>query len=304
MSSGVPEPSDFSLVPFAEIVVPLLDAVGANSVVEVGADRGDFTRELLAWAARGDASVTAVDSEPRRELLALADASPELALVRELSSKALSELPLADVVIIDGDHNYHTVSEELRLIRARAGAASALPLLLIHDVGWPHARRDTYYEPDRIPDGERQPLAQDVMLAPGEQGTAQAGILFGWAAEREGGARNGVLTAVEDFIVASGELRLAIVPAFFGLGVLWTESAPWAGAVAQIVQPWDSSRLLQRLETLRVAHIVDRVKLARQEAVLRSMLGSRAFAVAERVSRLRGRKATLSRDQVRRALGD
>jgi hypothetical protein len=305
MPGDVPKPSDFSLVPFREIVMPLLDAVSPASVVEVGADRGDFTRELLAWAGGDGASVTAIDSEPRLELLRLAEANPELTLIRELSTEALSSLPLADALIIDGDHNYHTVSEELRLISGKAGASSAMPLLLIHDIGWPHARRDTYYEPDRVPQANRQPLAHEVMVAPGEPGTASAGILFGAAAAREGGARNGVLTAVEDFLAASEGLRLAIVPAFFGLGVLWPADAPWAGAVARIVEPWDSSPMLERLEALRVAHIVDRVKLARQEAVLRSMLSSRVFAMAERVSRLRGRRGpSLSREQVRRALDD
>ena len=28
-------------------------------------------------------------------------------------------------------------------------------------------------------------------------------------------------------------LRLAIVPAFFGFGLIWHEDAPWAGAVAE-----------------------------------------------------------------------
>jgi hypothetical protein len=305
MPGDVPKPSDFSLVPFGEIVMPLLDAVSPASVVEVGADRGDFTRELLAWAGGKGASVTAIDSEPRPELLRLSEAHPELTLIQELSTEALGSLPLADAMILDGDHNYHTVSGELRLIGDKAGASSAMPLLLVHDVGWPHARRDTYYEPERIPDDHRQPLVRDAMLAPGEPGVASAGIRFPAAAEREGGPANGVLTAIDDFMVERPGLRLAVVPAFFGLGVLWSEDAPWAEAVAAIVEPWDSSPLLERLESLRVAHIVDRVRLHRQEELLRSMLGSRAFSLAERVSRL-GRRggSRFSREQIKRSLGD
>ena len=51
-------------------------------------------------------------------------------------------------MIIDGDHNYYTVSEELRLIAERARTAP-LPLLLFHDVCWPHARRDDYFDARR-----------------------------------------------------------------------------------------------------------------------------------------------------------
>ena len=53
-------------------------------------------------------------------------------------------------MILDGDHNYYTLSEELRLIAERASGAR-LPLLIFHDIGWPLARRDAYYAPERIP---------------------------------------------------------------------------------------------------------------------------------------------------------
>ena len=51
-------------------------------------------------------------------------------------------------------------------------------------------------------------------------------------------------------------------------------------------------------------------RLARQEAVLRRLLESSAFAVAERLSRLRGARAwpaeqsVVSKDEIRRALDD
>ena len=41
-------------------------------------------------------------------------------------------------MILDGDHNYHTLSGELAAIAERA-EGSGMPLLLIHDIGWPHA---------------------------------------------------------------------------------------------------------------------------------------------------------------------
>ncbi|MGH2956566.1 MAG: class I SAM-dependent methyltransferase [Solirubrobacterales bacterium] len=296
-------PDAYSLANFGEIMFPCLEAISAESVIEVGAYRGDFTRELLAWAKDAGAEVTAIEPEPPPQLLELAERHPELKLVREESHEALASIPLADVVVIDGDHNYYTLSEELRLIEQTAGEGS-LPLLLFHDVCWPHARRDTYYAPERIPGEHRQPLARDATIAPGEPGLAEAGLEYPWAAEREGGPANGVLTAIEDFISGRGHLRLAVVPTFFGLGILWSERAPWADRVAVIVEPWDSSPMLQRLEADRVAHIVDQVRLRRQEQLLRSLLDSRAFALAERISRLRQRGAPVfSREQVRRVLG-
>ena len=103
----------------------LLEAVQPASVIEVGADRGDFTELLLDWARGSGARVVAVDPDPPPELLELAERHPELTLVRRPSTEALAELDPPDAVILDGDHNYHTVSEELKLIRATAGAAIA-----------------------------------------------------------------------------------------------------------------------------------------------------------------------------------
>ncbi len=43
-----------SLLNLAELLVELLDAAAARSVVEVGAYAGDLTRLLLEWAADAD----------------------------------------------------------------------------------------------------------------------------------------------------------------------------------------------------------------------------------------------------------
>src|SRR3954449_11533517 len=257
MSTGsAPKDWDFTLLPFARLILSLLDAVRPQAVIEVGADKGDFTAELLRWSG-GDAQVVAVDPDPAPELLALAEAHPELELLRRASPAALEETPPAAAIILDGDHNHHTLLAELRLIAQRS-EGSTMPLLLAHDLGWPHARRDTYYDPDRIPEEDRQPLARDVMVAPGNPGTVKAGVRFEWAAEREGGPRNGTLTAIEDFVEGRDGLRLVVVPAFFGFGALWHTDAPWSDAVAKLLDPFDRNPLVERLEANRVSQIVER----------------------------------------------
>jgi hypothetical protein len=302
-AGGAPIEWDFTLVPFAPLIAQLLDAVDPEVVIEVGADEGDFTGELLGWASGRRTEVIAVDPEPGTELIAL-EQRESLRLVREPSPAALLNLPHAGAIVLDGDHNYFTLSEELRLIQERS-SESGLPLLLVHDVGWPHARRDTYYSPERVPEEDRQPLAEDVCVAPGVTGTVKTGVIFRWAAEREGGPRNGVLTAVEDFVEARSEVRLAVIPAFFGLAALWPERAPWAAAVEALVEPWASNPMLARLEEVRVAHLIDHRRMELQEEQLRALLNSRAFTVAERIARVRGRGTpAISRDRIRRALED
>ena len=124
--------------------MPCLDAAGAGSVAEIGAFAGDLTRVLVAWAPVPTPG-PAIDPAPQDGLVALDREYPELTLVRETSLEALPKIELPDAIVIDGDHNYFTVSEELRLIGERAPGAE-LPLLLFHDVCWPHARRDDYFD--------------------------------------------------------------------------------------------------------------------------------------------------------------
>src|SRR3954453_10715230 len=125
-------------------MLPCLEAAGVRSVVEVGAFAGDLTRVLVAWAAGAGATVGAIDPSPQPGLVELAERHPELELIRETSLEALPRIPLPDAVVIDGDHNWYTVLEELRGIGDRGGGAE-LPLILFHDVCWPHARRDDYF---------------------------------------------------------------------------------------------------------------------------------------------------------------
>jgi hypothetical protein len=305
-----------SLSQSAELLLPALDAAGARSVAEVGAYAGDLTRFLVDWAAHAGAQVTAIDPAPQPDLVALAEARPELALVRQTSLDALPNVR-ADAVVLDGDHNWWTVTEELRLI----GARDPLPLVLFHDVAWPHARRDDYFDAAQIPADARHPVAGDRGgIFPGEAGLrAGGGLPYPRSAAHEGGPRNGVLTAVEDFAAARPDVRLVVVPVFFGFGAVWSRGAPYADALERLLAPWDRHPLLERLEANRVhqlatahSHLREiwrlRERVARQEAVLRRLLDSRAFGVAERLSALRGRAgiapehSLVSREELRRAL--
>ena len=196
---------------------------------------------------------------------------------------------------------------------------------MFHDVGWPHGRRDAYWDYERIPAEHRQALETHPRILPGHPGLVDDGLLLYASAVHEGGPRNGVLTAIEDFLDDRPELRLAIVPAFFGFGVAWHPDAPWADSLATVVEPWDRNQLIGRLEQNRVHHLaisqsreeklkragaelvrlrregaqpppapagapdVDRLRAQsrRQERVLQALLDSRGIRIADRISALR-----------------
>jgi SAM-dependent methyltransferase len=311
-----------SLSNLAELWIPLLDAAAPRSVLEIGAYAGDVTRLLLDWAQDSGARIVSIDPDPQPELVALADEHAELELVRAPSHEALHTVERSDAVIIDGDHNYYTVSEELRLIAERAG--DAFPLVICHDVCWPHARRDAYYALEQIPEQHRQPTVELGHLFPGDPEIHAGGLLLYHhrVAQREGGPRNGVRTAIEDFVAVHPGIAMAIVPAFFGLAALWPTDAPWAEEVAAELDLWAGNAVLERMEANRVLHLASRElehdeaetqrahvewlqqRWSRSSALLETLLQSRAFSAAVWLSRLRrGGEPEFSKDEIRQLLG-
>lgn len=303
-----------SLTNVGELLFGCLDAVQARSVLEIGAYEGDLTVELLSWAKNSGAQIASIDPDPPKKLLERSREHPELVLHQKTSHEVLSGLDSPpDALVIDGDHNYFTLSEELRLIEELA-AGERLPLLMFHDVRWPHERRDTFYDPARVPEDQRPPIGKDVGLVPGNPGVDPLGLEYPWAALQEGGPGNGTLTAIEDFTEDRPNLHLAIVPAFFGFGVLWPDGIEGGERIAELLQPYDRHPMLERLEKNRVEHmsasharslkiaaLEDRLR--RHEHLLRQMLDSRAFTIAEYISRTYQRgEPTFSREALRREL--
>ena len=244
---------------WAHAIEPLLDSVGAREIVEIGAERGMTTRLLLARAARVGGTVHAIDPAPQIDVRrAELEHGDRLVFHRRRSEDVLGRLSGLDAALIDGDHNWHTVNAELSLLARRADADSApMPLVIAHDVGWPYGRRDMYYDPHSLPDSARHDAARGGLL-PGRDELGSPGINAGyWNATREGGPRNGVLTALEDFAAeCEGGVKLITVPGWHGLGVLATR-----GRLAASTDLEPAIRRLESPEYLRVQ--IERIEAAR-----------------------------------------
>lgn len=246
-----------SLTEVTEQIGAALEIVAPSSLVEIGSETGGMTRWLVDWAVEHNAHLVSIDPGPPAGLSELVATGAPLRILAEASPAGLDGLE-ADVWIIDGDHNYATVRAELAHVFDSGGGAR---LAILHDVGWPCGRRNAYYAPERIPEADRHEYSYRGAVVPGDAGLAETGFsgqgAFAWAT-REGGPRNGVLTAVEDTMDELGGLRLDVIPCIFGVGFLYPEDAPWASALAERLEPWAGSELLGRLEANRQA-LVQRV---------------------------------------------
>lgn len=206
------------------MVRPSLDALEPRAIVEIGSDRGDNTRHLLEFCRESGATLHVIDPVPKYEVSEWQEEYGETFVPHlALSLEVLPELDTMDVVLVDGDHNWYTVFNELKTIQERcAGLSRPFPLVLLHDVGWPYGRRDLYYDPENIPEEHRRPHAQKGLLRDTGEAVEDGGLnphLHNALQENE--PRSGVLTAVEDFLEQTEErLDLVRVPGLYGLAVL------------------------------------------------------------------------------------
>ncbi|MFA5799560.1 MAG: class I SAM-dependent methyltransferase, partial [Candidatus Peribacteraceae bacterium] len=207
---------------WSSIIEPALSAAHARSIVEIGTADGKTTLPLLRYAKKYGGSVHCIDPKPLFDSASWEQDFPGIfRFHRGLSLDVLPNLPAFDAVLIDGDHNWYTVFHELTIIANHAKNRGRFPLVLLHDVCWPYGRRDLYHDPLRIPKAFRHPWARKGMSI-GNDALADNGFNDNCTnAIHEGGPRNGVLTAIEDFLAEHGEtLRFVIVPGSFGLGIL------------------------------------------------------------------------------------
>lgn len=246
-----------------DVVRPILEALEPSTIVEIGSESGKNTRLLLDLARKLDARVHAVDPAPRFDHEAWKREFGEHFVMHRLPSLvALPSIPQFDVVIVDGDHNWYTVYNELRLIEELSGQiGQPLPLILLHDIAWPYGRRDLYYDPSAIPEAYRHPWARMAISPTSSDLVARGGINANLCnARHEGGPNNGVLTAVEDYLKnTSAQFTFVQVPAVYGLGILLP--LPLAEAkpeVARRVAVWgvpEVGRFIERLEMARISMI-------------------------------------------------
>jgi hypothetical protein len=220
-----------------------------TTVVEVGVESGQVSS---VYADLGATSVYCVEPHPGDELREFLEADPRLNLVEGLSPQVLGEMPVADLYVLDGDHNYAVVREELRWIMENAPDA----VVALHDVLWPSGRRDLYYQPTPLAPEDRNPATDDGPTVWHDDVTP-AGFVGDGAytvATEAGGERNGVLTAIEDALAETdGDWRLEIVPAVFGFGLMTRSSSPGASDIFEGLRPYAESTLLAAMENNRIA---------------------------------------------------
>jgi hypothetical protein len=194
---------------WSTIIEPLCIAADIRSIVEVGIGEGHMTRLLMAYAKRCGGNLQSIDPAPTCDMITLcAEGGPTFTYHAAKSTDALPPLH-SDLVLIDGDHNWYTVLQELRILSQWVSSGSIEPIILLHDTGWPYGQRDLYYDKDTIPAAYRRPSARRGMLP------SKAGL------EHIGGLNADLENALEDFLKEEiDRWHWQELPGIHGLGIL------------------------------------------------------------------------------------
>jgi hypothetical protein len=202
-----------------KVIKPFCRDFGYKSICEIGASAGgatDFLKEAPGIR------LAVVDPCLDTDLCAKYAGDKRITVHKGLSLEMIPKLSgTFDCILIDGDHNWYTVFHELKAIEERQLLANG-GTIFFHDVGWPYGRRDMYYQPETIPKEFVRPHAMKGMIRGRSELSATEGINRDYHnAETEGGEKNGVLTAIEDFFIPRADKYLFFhFTAESGLGVL------------------------------------------------------------------------------------
>jgi hypothetical protein len=167
--------------------------------------------------------LTVIDSKPLFNVPAFETVFyDELTVVQKSSLEALPEVKAADLVLIEGDHNWYTVYHELKQVEKMAEQSGTFPIVILHDTDWPYGRRDSYDSPESISSEYLKPYAMKGMLPGVRELVETDGInCTQYNALYEYGERNGVLTAIEDFLKETAlQLSFHRVYSNNGLGII------------------------------------------------------------------------------------
>ena len=119
------------------------------------------------------------------------------------NSNCISENPLNalrkfenyDAIFIDDDANWYTLINELKIIK---NTNSEFPLVFICNNNFPNKKRDSYSNPDNIPDNFRQEYSDKLTINFNNEKIIISDGFYHACAENT--PKNGVSTAIEDFL--------------------------------------------------------------------------------------------------------
>lgn len=189
-----------------DIIPIILNRFKVKNIVISGMGDKSIVDMILKYCDMNDASYIAID--PKDDF--------EEDFIQDYALNVLPTLNDYDAIFINDDPNWYTVYNELNFIKKNN---DEFPLVFICNNVFPHKRRDSYINPDIIPDDFRNDFSKNFEYCD---------ISFSddfYHAIKENTPKNGVLTATEDFVAENQSISIMNIKLINGIMILYPENS-------------------------------------------------------------------------------
>ena len=189
-----------------EIIPIILNMFKVNNLVISGMPTNETSEQIFKFIGEKNIHYTII--EENKEL-------NNMSFIKENPLNALPTLNNYDAIFLDDDPNWFTTYNELKIIK---NSNDEFPLVFICNNIFPHKRRDTYRNPDCIPDEFKNDYSKTLTYD-------EINIYDNtYHAIEENNSKNGVLTAIEDFLDENKSINMMNIKLINGITILYPEN--------------------------------------------------------------------------------
>lgn len=188
-----------------DILPIILARFKVKNIVISGFSDKEIINQIYKYCNKSNASYVGIDSEYFEEKI-----------ISNFTLNVLPDLFDYDAIFLNDDPNWYTVYNELKLIKENN---KEFPLVFICHNVFPHKRRDSYINPDVIPNEFRKEYSKEFNYD---------GNLLNdnfYHALQENTPKNGVLTAIEDFLSENKSIKIMNLNLINGITILYPNNS-------------------------------------------------------------------------------
>ena len=188
-----------------DIIPIILTRFKVTDIVITGSYDKNIFNQVSTYCDKNDVSFIAIDSSE----------NIDENVIRDYPLNVLQDLHDYGAIFLNDDPNWYTVYNELKIIKE---TNEEFPLVFICHNIFPHKRRDTYTDPNCIPMEFLNDFAKELKY----QNIIIHDDFF--HAIEENTPKNGVLTAIEDFIEENSSIGIMNIKFFNGMTILYPKN--------------------------------------------------------------------------------
>lgn len=206
------------------IIQTFLTRFKAEKILAIGLSNELILDEIISYCNK---STTIYAIDPKINISNLIGEEDELnKYFKYYADDSLNVLPTLnnlDAIFINGDPNWYTVYNELNIIKENH---INFPIVFICNNKYPHKRRDSYINPDKIPKEYKNECCNELpILYKEDDDTKETRVNDGYChAIYQDTPKNGVLTAIEDFLDENPSLELLEINPIEGISLIYHSS--------------------------------------------------------------------------------